>query len=131
NKHWVQEGNGKHTVHAASSDLHNAQGEPLVTAYALRRPDGSLGVLLFNKDPQRTIKIRLMHKADGELKVVDENIALDQYSGEQYKWNSTQGEGNGGHPKPNQPPASSVVDKDQDATFTLPPHSISVAVTKP
>jgi len=130
NKHWVQ-GEGDHTVHTATSDLHNSKGEPLVTAYALQRPDGSLGVLLFNKDPNRTLTIRLMHKTDGDHEVVDGEIALTQYSAQQYKWHSTQGEGNGGHPEPNKPPAPSVIDADDAATFTLPPHSISVAVTRP
>ncbi|MCU1515947.1 MAG: type protein [Pseudarthrobacter sp.] len=131
NQQWVQAGDGKHTVHTATSDIQTATGEPLVTAYALRRPDGSLGVLLFNKDPNRTLKIRLMHNTDGAPDVVDGKIALKQYSAVQYKWNPTPGEGNGGHPDPNQPAASSIIDADDFATFTLPPHSISVAVTQP
>ena len=131
NEYWVQDGDGRHTVHAATSDIHNSKGEPLVTAYALRRPDGSLGVLLFNKDPNRTLKVRLMQKADGAHEVIDEQLRLDQYSAEQYDWHSTQGKGNGGHPEPNDPPAPSIISTDAAATITLPPHSISVAVTQP
>ena len=131
NEHWVLEGEGDHTVHTATGDLHNTKGEPLVTAYALRRPDGSLGVLLFNKDPDRTFTVRLMHKTDGDHEVVDGHLELAQYSAQQYQWHSSQGEGNGGHPKPNQPPSTSVIHADANATFTLPPHSISVAVTQP
>ncbi|RDV12378.1 hypothetical protein DXK94_03410 [Arthrobacter sp. RT-1] len=131
NEHWVHASDGNHTVHTATSDINNQKGEPLVTAYALRRPDGSLGVLLFNKDPQKSIKVRLMHKTGGEHDVVEGEIALEQYGSAQYKWNPSQGEGNGGQPKPNQPPGSSVIKADEAATFTLPPHSISVAVTEP
>ncbi|WCI08174.1 hypothetical protein PJ267_17195 [Arthrobacter sp. OVS8] len=131
NEYWVQDGDGRHTVHAATSDIHNSKGEPLVTAYALRRPDGSLGVLLFNKDPDRTLKVRLMQKTDGAHEVIDEQLRLDQYSAEQYGWHSTQGKGNGGHPEPNDPPAPSIISTDAAATITLPPHSISVAVTQP
>lgn len=131
NEHWVQDGDGNHTVHAAASDIQNAKGEPLVTAYAVRRPDNSVGVLLFNKDPNRALTVRLMQKTDGDHEIVEGDISLNQYSSEQYKWHSTQGEGNGGHPKPNQPPLPSVIDADAAATITLPPHSISVAVTQP
>ena len=88
-------------------------------------------MLLFNKDPDRTLKVRLMQKTDGAHEVIDEELRLDQYSAEQYSWHSTQGKGNGGHPEPNDPPAPSVISADAAGTITLPPHSISVAVTQP
>jgi hypothetical protein len=51
--HWIQAGDGRHEVHAATTDLRSADGHPMVTAYGLRRPDGRLAVLLFDKDPAR------------------------------------------------------------------------------
>jgi hypothetical protein len=130
NEHWVLKGGGNHTVYTATSDIHNSKGQPLVTAYPLRRPDGTLSVLLFNKDPNRTLKVRLMHKTNGGQEVIKGDLELDQYSAEQYVWHPTPGQKNGGYPDPSQPPSSKVIHADNNATFTLPPRSISVAVTQ-
>src|SRR4029079_11178587 len=43
---WAQPGGGVHSVFAATSDLRNATKQPLVTAYAVRRPDGKMSVLV-------------------------------------------------------------------------------------
>jgi hypothetical protein len=44
---------------AAACAPEDRRRQPMVTAYALRRPDGRLAVLLLNKDPRRPITVRL------------------------------------------------------------------------
>ncbi|WP_157366200.1 discoidin domain-containing protein [Arthrobacter sp. Soil763] len=128
NHHWLEAGTGEHTLYSTTSDLRDAKGQALVTAYSVRRPDGKLAVLLFNKDPGRSVTVRLMQDDGGKARPLQGPLEVDQYSPEQYKWNPTHRRGNGGHPEPNDPPVSSTVAADSHATLTLPPYSISVAL---
>lgn len=128
NHHWLEAGTGSHTMYNTTSDVLDAKGQSLVTAYTVRRPDGKLSVLLFNKHPERAITVRLMQDGGGSSKPLKGKLELDQYSAEQYEWNPTRGRGNRGYPDPNDPPASSTIGEDRHATITLPPYSISVAV---
>lgn len=127
NHTWLEAGTGSHTMYKTTSDVRNAKGQELVTAYTLRRPDGKLSVILFNKDPKRAITVRLMQDSGGESQPLEGVLELDQYSAEQYKWNPSHRRGNGGHPDPNDPPVSTTIGTDRHATITLPPYSISVA----
>ncbi len=131
NHSWLEAGTGSHRMYRTSSDVSNAKGQPLVTAYTVRRPDGNLSVLLFNKDPKRTIAVRLQQEGGGKAGPVQGPLGLEQYSARQYTWNpSPGGRGNGGHPDPNDPPVSTTIGADMHATVSLPPYSISV-VTAP
>jgi hypothetical protein len=123
---WVQPGSGRHTLYPADSTVRNDRGQQLVTAYAVRRPDGRLGVLLLNKDPQRTLTVRLVESAKGNTTPLEGPLRLDQYSSEQYDWHPGGAHGNGGHPDPNDPPAHTTLDEDAGATVTLPPYSVTV-----
>jgi hypothetical protein len=125
-RRWVQPGGGRHVVYRATGDLRNPRGEALVTAYAVRRPDGRLGVLLFNKDPKRALTVRLVENTKGTARPLPGDLQLDQYSSKQYVWHPGGEEDNGGHAEPNNPPARTTVDQDARATVTLPPSSISV-----
>jgi hypothetical protein len=128
NHNWLEAGTGSHTMYSTTSDIHNAKGQALVTAYSVRRPDGRLAVLLFNKDPHRALAIRLMEESGGNAKPLEGKLELDQHSAEQYKWVPSHGKGNGGHPDPNDPPVGSTIGADKHATITLPPFSISVVL---
>lgn len=128
NEHWLEAGTGRHTMYSTTSDVRNAKGQALVTAYSVRRPDGRLGVLLFNKDPKRAFTVRLVQHDGGDSRPLKGNLELDQYSAAQYQWNPSRGRGNGGHPEPNDPPVSITIGADRHATITLPPYSISVAL---
>ncbi|WP_091556686.1 discoidin domain-containing protein [Micromonospora pattaloongensis] len=128
NAQWAQPGTGEHTVFAATSDLRTAGGHPQVTAYPVRRPDGRLSVMLFNKDPKKPVTVRLMRTGDGAREPLPGALDLFQYSGEQWRWIPEKR--NGGRPGRNDPPARSVVAPGRDATITLPPYSLSVVRTQ-
>ncbi|MEK6437993.1 discoidin domain-containing protein [Pseudonocardia sp. T1-2H] len=128
---WIQAGDGRHDVHAATTDLRSADGHPMVTAYGLRRPDGRLSVLLFNKDPARTVTVALRTGSAAANAPLAGELELFSYSGEQWDWYPEGGETNGGFPEKNDPPARTVVDARDDGRVTLPPYSISVVRTEP
>ncbi|MFC7481160.1 hypothetical protein ACFQX7_15515 [Luedemannella flava] len=109
-RQWAQPGDGDHAIYAASTDVGRT-----VTAYATRRPDGRLAVLLLNKDPERARTVRLV--AGG--RPLDVAADLYQYSGEQWDWVSQQGKRNGGYPLRNEPPVHTEVAS--AAAVALPP----------
>lgn len=51
NLDWVKHGSGMHQLFPAAADLADDAGHALVTAYAVKRPDGEWSVLAINKDP--------------------------------------------------------------------------------
>ena len=85
---WVEPGSGEHAVLAVDSS------EPLVAAYAVRRPDGKLAVLIINKDPKDESSISIDPKPAGAVDVI-------RYSREQYRWHAN---GENGRPARNDPP---------------------------
>lgn len=116
-KHWVQPGNETHQVLRARSDL-VARGHPQVTAYAVRRPDGRISLLLINKDPTKEARVTLVGSG-GDLSPVD----MYQYSGDQYDWEPAGSNQNGGKPVKSLPPAQTTV---RGSQVTLPPQSLTV-----
>ena len=52
NTEWVLPGNGVHETYAASGDLTDAAGHALITAYAVKRPDGQWSLLVVNRDQE-------------------------------------------------------------------------------
>jgi hypothetical protein len=128
NKHWVQPGTGRHTVYAATCELRTADGHPMVTAYAVRRPDGRLAVLLLNKDPRRPVTVRLARTVGGAQRPVNERLSLFQFSPLQWNWvPHPRGEA---FPDRALPPYRSTVDEGR--AVVLPPYSVTVVrTTKP
>jgi hypothetical protein len=124
-KHWIQPGTGRHTVYAAACDLRTAGGHPMVTAYAVRRPDGRLAVLLLNKDPRRPVTVRLARTVGGAQRPVTGSLNLFQFSPLQWNWVAhPRGEG---YPDRALPPYRSTVDDGR--AIVLPPYSVTVVRT--
>lgn len=121
---WAQPGNGKHEVYEAASDITNPRGQALVTSYALRRPDGRWAVMLINKDPKKTYTIHIRF-ADSSSKPSSFKGPVDlyQFSGKQYQWKANKDKG---YPTRSLPPAHTVVPEGENATYQLPPYSLSV-----
>ena len=59
NLEWVQSSGGEHQVFAANSDVEDGAGHELVTAYAVKRPDGNWGVMAVNRDQQNAHRVRI------------------------------------------------------------------------
>ncbi|HVZ29220.1 MAG TPA: discoidin domain-containing protein [Asticcacaulis sp.] len=80
---WLQSGHGAHVLYPVTTDIHDAKGQPLVTAYAVKRPDGRMAVMIVNRDPDHAhnIHIRLAGAKRG-LKAA----MVYQYYPALYKW---------------------------------------------
>jgi len=84
---WLQPGDKVHETYPASSSVRNRDGEELITAYAVHRPDGLWSVLLVNKDPKRTFRVRIRFQDLGKGSMSSLQGPLDtyQYSSAQYQ----------------------------------------------
>jgi hypothetical protein len=123
---WVKPGDERHEVLTTDVATTAGKKDPAVTAYALRRPDARLSVLLFNKNPKQATSVRLDTVKGGERKVVGGVIDVSQYSGKQYRWDPKDGSDSHGRPSKNDPPSRGTFDAKQGAVVELPPYSITV-----
>jgi hypothetical protein len=81
---WLQPGDQIHEVYPANSDVKDANGNQLITAYAVHRPDGFWSVLLINKDPKRAFKTNVVFRQAGAIRGFDGQLDVFQYSSKQY-----------------------------------------------
>jgi len=66
NLEWVQPDGGVHQVYAAKSDVEDGAGHELVTAYAVKRPDGRWSLMLVNRDQQNAHKVRIAFQGQSD-----------------------------------------------------------------
>src|SRR5215471_4053510 len=120
---WLQPGDQVHEMYRASSDVKDANGNELITSYAVRRPDGLWSLLLINKDPKQTFDVRLVSRNDAAKgnSLLKAPIDLYQYSEEQYLLG---GPANNPYPVRAEDPVHKVVESLSD--ITLPPFSMTV-----
>jgi hypothetical protein len=81
NLEWVQPGAGEHRVFPAKSDVDDGAGHALVTAYALRRPDGQWSLMVVNRDQQNAHRVRISFQ-DQML----QNLAANTQQAPQVSW---------------------------------------------
>lgn len=123
---WLKPGNEPHELYVAESDVRNGNRDQIVTAYAVRRPDGFWSVLLINRDASRTFdaKIVLKNIASGSAESFGGALDLYQFSGRQYQLSGTAKD-----PQPfkSQPPEHlSLQPSSSPASILLPPRSLTV-----
>ena len=82
---WVQPGDQIHDLFAAGSDLKNDDGEQIVTAYAVRRPDGLVSVMVVNKDSNQAHEVNLTFRNGTTTSSFDSPVEVIQYSSQQYQ----------------------------------------------
>jgi len=117
---WTKPGGGLHELYQATTD------DPLITAYATRRPDGLWAVLLINKDPEnaREVKIEFECEEPGceDLKVGYSRGEVDfyQYSRNEYQL------GADFRVVRDQPPVHERLKAGSSTTFQIPAYSLSV-----
>ncbi|MBQ1543933.1 MAG: discoidin domain-containing protein [Caulobacteraceae bacterium] len=84
---WAQPGDGVHALYPAASNLRDAKGQVLVTAYVAHRPDGRWALMIVNRDKDRAHPVRIDFKgAAGPLGGLTGPLEVFQYSGAQYAW---------------------------------------------
>ncbi len=122
---WVQPVDAEHRLFAASSDLKDAQGHVLVTAYALLRPDGQWSLLLMNKDYDHPHPVQIVFHdgASNFDRFFTGSVTMVTFGKAQYQWHPA---GRNGYADPDGPAVTSRLNGGADANYTLPPASITV-----
>jgi hypothetical protein len=87
NLEWAQPGGGEHQVYSASSDIEDGAGHELVTAYALKRPDGKWSLLIVNRDQENAHRVRIAFRSDGGSTGFAGPVEIATFGSAQYKWN--------------------------------------------
>jgi hypothetical protein len=87
NLDWVQPDGGAHQVYAAKSDVEDGAGHELVTAYAVKRPDGKWSLMLVNRDQETAHKVRVAFRGESAH---EESFAgpvdVATFGSAQYQW---------------------------------------------
>jgi hypothetical protein len=121
NLEWLQKGGGEHLMFPAASDIKDAAGNALVTAYAVRRPDGDWSLLLVNRDASNAHAVRVVLDGGGAGGARSTSPArFVTFGSDQYAWRTDSPDA---RPDPDGPWVESTVRGD---TVTLPRASVSV-----
>lgn len=120
-KEWMQPVDQIHKLYKVSSDVKDAAGNLLVSAYAAERPDGKWSVMLVNKDHDNDHAVKISFTGpDRHFTGTLERVTL---SGAEYQWH---GDAATGHPDPDGPASTTTITAGSDTTYTLPKASIVV-----
>lgn len=117
---WVAASGGAHVMFAAESDARDADGNELLSAYVVRRPDGSWSAMVVNKDPKRSYRVKLQFgsRYGGALTGARTTV---RYSRAQYAWDPA---GENGRPVRNDPPVRGTLAA--GAALVVAPYSITI-----
>ena len=123
-KEWVQPVDAPHKQFKASSDLSDAAGNVLVTAYAVERPDGQWSVMLVNRDQSNDHAVKVLFNGAGQQQsFFAGQVDRITFGPNEYQWHPAPA---GGHADPDGPPSKSTVHGSADTLYQLPKASITV-----
>ncbi len=122
-KEWVQPVDAPHKQFKAASDVTDAAGNVLVTAYAVERPDGQWSVMLVNRDQFNDHAVKVAFAGRQTRSAFSGQVDRITFGSNEYKWHE---EGPWGHADPDGPPSKSTVNGSADAMYQLPKASITV-----
>jgi hypothetical protein len=140
NLEWVQHRSGVHHMFPSSidfksnnsksndlksNDIQDAEGNMLVTSYAVRRPDGNWSLMLVNRDEnnQHTVRVQFEDSRSKQDVSFSGPVTFVTFGSEQYVWINN---GPNSHADPDHAPIASTVEATSQTTFTLPKASITV-----
>ena len=91
NQEWAQPDGAEHQVYPAKSDLEDGAGHELVTAYAVKRPDGQWSLMLVNRDQQTAHKVRVSFRGEsGREESFAGQVETATFGSQQYHWHPAQ-----------------------------------------
>jgi len=123
-REWAEPVDALHGVFAASTDVQDAEGNTLVTVYALQRPDRNWALLLVNKDPHdaHAVSVRFHDAATGTRYFAD-GVTQVSFSREDYVWHP---DGANGFADPDGPVEITTEPGGRSAEYVLPTASVTV-----
>jgi hypothetical protein len=87
NLEWAQPGGGGHQVFSAKSEVQDGAGHELVTAYAVKRPDGKWSVMAVNRDQQNAHRVRINFEGAAEkASSFSGPVEVSTFGSAQYQW---------------------------------------------
>ena len=123
-KEWVQPIDAPHKQFKAASDVNDAAGNVMVTAYAVERPDGQWSVMLVNRDQYNDHAVKVAFAGAGKHdRHFSGQVDRITFGSNEYQWHR---EGTGGHADPDGPPSKSKVEGGADVLYQIPKASITV-----
>jgi hypothetical protein len=129
NLDWVKHGAGAHELYPAVGDLRDEANHQLITAYAVKRPDGQWSLLIVNKDPSNAHEVNLTFEKNG--KTADYGftgtVNAVTFGVAEYVWHSS---GPTSHADPDGPPKRSTIGWKSGQKLLLPKASITVLTGK-
>jgi hypothetical protein len=90
NLEWVQRVGVDHQVFAAKSDVEDGAGHDLVTAYAVKRPDGKWAVMAVNRDQQNAHRVRIVFDRPTDVESFAGPVEISTFGSAQYQWHPAQ-----------------------------------------
>jgi F5/8 type C domain len=125
NLEWVAHRSGMHQMFASSSDVKDAEGNLMVTSYAVHRPDGNWSLMLVNRDEtnSHTVRVAFEDSKSKRTRSFSGPISFVTFGSEQYVWKD---DGANSHADPDGPPVVTTIAGSAQAAFTLPKASITV-----
>lgn len=129
NLDWLKHGAGTHQLYSASTDLHDDADHQLITAYAVKRPDGDWSLLMVNKDPSNPHEVNLAFDNDGKQVAngFTGRVKVVTFGAAQYVWHSS---GPSSHADPDGPPERRTIAWKQGQKMLLPKASVTVLTGK-
>jgi hypothetical protein len=125
-KEWLMPGDKTHDIYPASSDIKDENGNELVAAYAVRRPDSLWSLLLINKDPKRSFDVTFAFRngTNGPEAKMKLPIDVYQYSEQQYRLG---GSSKNPFPIRTKEPRHEIIQSiNRLKTLSLPPYSLTI-----
>jgi F5/8 type C domain len=122
-KEWMQPIDETHDIFPVTIKQGEQNSLPVVTAYAVRRPDKQWALLVINKHPKRASRLDVQFQIPGAqepARFVDQ-VEVVQFSRQQYAWRD---DGPNGHPIRSLPPAHFT--REASSLYELPPYSLTV-----
>lgn len=122
---WAQPVDAEHRQFLAASDVKDSDGNVLVTAYALQRPDGQWSLMLINKDYDNSHAVRIsFHNSEtNRTSFFSEPVTTVVFGKAQYQWHPNR---KLGYADPDDPPVKSTLSLDAGSLYNLPPASLTV-----
>jgi hypothetical protein len=121
---WSDPADQPHRLFAAHSEIVDAKGRPMVTAYPLLGPDRHWSVMLVNRDQQHTYRVHMVFRPGttrDQTLDAGKPVNVVQYSGADYVWLV---DGEAGHPIKDKPPERFSING--DGAVLLPAMSLTV-----
>lgn len=125
NLDWVKHGGGTHQLYPAAGDLHDEAKHGLITAYAVKRPDGEWSLLIINKDPSNAHEVKIAFQNEGKETAARFTgpAKMTTFGAAEYAWHPS---GATSHADPDGPAKRSTMDWKDGQKVLLPKASVTV-----